>query len=749
MALTYATVTTAAELAQDITDLSGQTGSFTITIGADFTLDRALSPLVMGSGGTVSILGGGHTISGANTYQGLFVATGTVALDSLTLANMKAHGGNAPAAYYSGGGGMGAGGALFVGSGGNVTLQGVSFSGNAAVGGNGGNYVSALRTPGAGGSLSGSGGLPAYAGGGGGATGGFGGGGGGYASGGFGGGGGGRSGSGGFGAGSSSWYSGGGGLGAGGAIFVRQGGVLSIGAGGISGGSVTAGSGGNSGGSGGSAFGSGLFIQGNTTLTLAPGAAGTLAISDVIADQTGNGGTGGNAGAGALSLASGTAHLSAANTFTGGITVASGATLDLGAATAAGSGAITLAGDGAALLLDSGITVTNTLAALSHLDSITLAGLTGTGVSVVGSSLRVATSGATISFALDSSAYSTSDFTLTQSGGDAVVAYTACYAAGTRIATPDGEVAVEHLRAGDLVSTADGGARPVRWLGWRSIDCAAHPRPADVLPVRVRAGAVLPGLPARDLVLSPDHALALDGVLIPVRYLLNGATVAQEPAGRISYYHVELAGPDGAAVHDVLLAEGLPAESYLDTGNRAAFANGGPATQMHPDFAAGRALAVWAANACAELALDGPAVAAVRALLDSRALDLGWRRDATVLPTLEVDGAVLHPGAHGLCFDLPEGATRAVLRSASFVPAQMHADRDDHRSLGVAVRWLALDGRAVRLEGLAEGWHAPEPGLRWTDGAGRIDLHGARRLELHLAALGDHWVAPAARRLAA
>ena len=138
----------------------------------------------------------------------------------------------------------------------------------------------------------------------------------------------------------------------------------------------------------------------------------------------------------------------------------------------------------------------------------------------------------------------------------------ACFAEGTRILTLRGETAVESLRIGDLVVSAQGPVRPVRWLGHRRIDCRRHERPRDVWPVRVRAGAFGPGRPFRDLLLSPDHAVFVDGLLIPIRYLMNGASVAQENCDDITYWHVELDR------HDVLLAEGLPAESYLDTGNR-------------------------------------------------------------------------------------------------------------------------------------------------------------------------------------
>jgi len=93
--------------------------------------------------------------------------------------------------------------------------------------------------------------------------------------------------------------------------------------------------------------------------------------------------------------------------------------------------------------------------------------------------------------------------------------------------------------------------------------------------VRVRQAAFGPGRPSRDLLLSPDHAIHLDARLIPVRYLVNGVTIAQEHVDRVEYWHVELPS------HEVLLAEGLPVESYLDTGNRSAFGTGGgPVTRL-------------------------------------------------------------------------------------------------------------------------------------------------------------------------
>ena len=116
-------------------------------------------------------------------------------------------------------------------------------------------------------------------------------------------------------------------------------------------------------------------------------------------------------------------------------------------------------------------------------------------------------------------------------------------------------------------------------------------------------------MPTRDLLLSPDHAVFVDDVLIPIRYLVNDTTVARVVADQVTYWHVELDR------HDILLASGLPAESFLDTGNRAAFANGGSVVRAHPDFAR----LTWEGQGCAPLVITGPVVETTRARLAHRA----------------------------------------------------------------------------------------------------------------------------------
>lgn len=321
----------------------------------------------------------------------------------------------------------------------------------------------------------------------------------------------------------------------------------------------------------------------------------------------------------------------------------------------------------------------------------------------------------------------------------------ACFAAGTRVLTLRGEVAVEELSEGcEIVLQSRAATRRVRWIGHRTIAMARHPRPWDVQPVLVSAGAFGLGVPHRDLVLSPDHAVFVDGVLVPVRYLINGATVVQEAVESVTYFHVELADGTGEAVHDVLLAEGLACESFLDTGNRNAFANGDGPAMLHADFAR----RAWDARACARLVVDGPELAAIRAALLGRAGMFG--HGTTTDPDLHllVDGRRADPVWDGATarFEVPGQARDVLLVSRAMVPAHIRADSDDTRVLGVMVTRVAVDGVTIPLDDalLEAGWHDVEPGCRWTTGCATLPCAGRAVLELDVAQLGAYWVSAGA-----
>jgi autotransporter passenger strand-loop-strand repeat protein len=205
--------------------------------------------------------------------------------------------------------------------------------------------------------------------------------------------------------------------------------------------------------------------------------------------------------------------------------------------------------------------------------------------------------------------YTDEHFMLTpDANGDtlATPATLACYRGGSRILTDRGEAAVEDLRVGDLVRTVLGGTTaPIVWIGHRDVDCARHAKPRQVWPVRVVAGAFGPGRSHAELFLSPNHAVYVNEVLIAIRHLVNDSTITQIPTDRVTYYHLEL------RQHDVVLVQGLPAESFLDMKDGSNYANRSGPFRLYPDFSA----RMWEAFGCARLIVTGPELAAARALV--------------------------------------------------------------------------------------------------------------------------------------
>lgn len=188
-----------------------------------------------------------------------------------------------------------------------------------------------------------------------------------------------------------------------------------------------------------------------------------------------------------------------------------------------------------------------------------------------------------------------------------------CFLRGTRIATARGEVAVEDLRIGDLVVTTFGCSQPVTWIGTRAYVTSLLPEDvrAGLLPVRIAAGALGEGRPVRDLFVSPEHMMCIGDVLVPARKLLNGTTITRaERFDVVRYFHVELPR------HSVILAEGAPAESFLDTGNRNMFGN------VLDYLARGISPDAPRQAPCLPVVTGGAALEAVRAALAACAADL-------------------------------------------------------------------------------------------------------------------------------
>jgi len=152
-----------------------------------------------------------------------------------------------------------------------------------------------------------------------------------------------------------------------------------------------------------------------------------------------------------------------------------------------------------------------------------------------------------------------------------------CFMAGTLVRTPFGEVAIETLKRGDLVLTSEGKAAPVTWLGRQTVS-RRFADPVKSFPIRIRAHALGDTMPARDLLVSPDHALLVGGVLVHAGALVNGTSITREAdvPETFVYYHVELDD------HSLILAENVPAETFVDTVDRLAFDNWAEHETLYP-----------------------------------------------------------------------------------------------------------------------------------------------------------------------
>jgi hypothetical protein len=185
-----------------------------------------------------------------------------------------------------------------------------------------------------------------------------------------------------------------------------------------------------------------------------------------------------------------------------------------------------------------------------------------------------------------------------------------CFAAGTRILTTRGEIPVEDLHIGDLLITADGEDQPIVWIGIRRAqNIQSFRRPEAVRPIIIEAGALADNTPARTLALSPDHALLLDGMLVPAKELINWNSIHQDQrCNTITYYHLELPR------HAIIFAESAPTESYLDTGHRGAFDNDDSICTDHPTIMQQRR----ETQACAPFCPPGPQLDTIRARIAAR-----------------------------------------------------------------------------------------------------------------------------------
>jgi fibronectin-binding autotransporter adhesin len=299
-------------------------------------------------------------------------------------------------------------------------------------------------------------------------------------------------------------------------------------------------------------------------------------------------------------------------------------------------------------------------------------------------------------------------------GSNLYLSTTPCYCRGTLILTDQGERPVEELAIGDQVATRNG-LRPIKWIGKRGYDGRFIRGNRDVLPVVIAAGALRRGVPARDLWVSPEHALYLDEVLVPARSLVNGMTITQaEAVDRVEYFHLEFEG------HEIIVAEGAAAESYVESHNRHGFHNADEFYALYPDDDR-PSFCECAPRVTPEM----PVLGAIRQRLFDRAEVLGHPTTDDPDLHLVVDGEIIRPSSvvdDLYTFVLDRKPISVWLASRSAIPAELELQSTDTRRLGTGIEGIVLRDEHIRAEishalpSFREGFHENEGPRRWTDG---------------------------------
>jgi hypothetical protein len=336
-----------------------------------------------------------------------------------------------------------------------------------------------------------------------------------------------------------------------------------------------------------------------------------------------------NSATGTITVGSGsTAYVEFLDGFTNEGTISvTGGMLDVSASFNSGSGVFQISGGGVAefdqsvaanvtvSFLDGQATLDLTdagaflggVSGLQFGDEIDVAGVAGAAHNFTAGVLTFTSGDTTVASIKVAGNLTAGDFTYKADGSGGVDVGVACYCPGTLIRTDRGDRPIEDLVIGDRVISVAGTAEPIRWLGRRSYAGRFLGEQAHLLPVRIRAGALADGIPQRDLLVSPLHAMFLDGALIPASALLNGTSIVRETAiENVEYIHIELAN------HDLIWAEGAASETFVDDHSRNMFHNVAEYHALYPNAVAADAYY------CAPRVEDGYRLEAIRERINAR-----------------------------------------------------------------------------------------------------------------------------------
>jgi len=134
-----------------------------------------------------------------------------------------------------------------------------------------------------------------------------------------------------------------------------------------------------------------------------------------------------------------------------------------------------------------------------------------------------------------------------------------CFADGTLILTPSGEVHVEELAVGDLIMTLDHGPQALRWIGKRSYQQEELAARASLLPIRIDQNALGPGMPTKPLWLSQQHRIMSENTRLQDAFskAQKGISMRARNSPNLVYYHLLFDH------HEIIWANGLMCESLL------------------------------------------------------------------------------------------------------------------------------------------------------------------------------------------
>ncbi|MDR6183781.1 Hint domain-containing protein [Asaia bogorensis] len=535
------------------------------------------------------------------------------------------------------------------------------------------------------------------------------------------------------------------------------------------GGTVVAGSGGTISGLTIGSGGTGLTLSGGLVVNQLVAARGLAVVSSggVVSGATiASGGSetvlSGGVVSGATILSGGTQSVSSGATVQKAVISAGGSMIVASGATVAGlvvAGATSSTGAAGLLTVSPGAVLTNlSVGWRGRIDIEGLAYKPGGKITVSNGILTVTHSdGTSWSTALTGS-YKAGDFHLeADSDGSTELVYDKCFLAGTMIRTPEGERAVETLRVGDLVSVNGAGGSNIRRIEWvGSAEIVVDPARSDDVagyPVRFRAGALGGGVPDRDLFITPEHCVYIEGALVPARMLVNGHSIAYDRTRtRFKIYHFR------TETHAIVWSNNMPTETLLDHGEIM-----GLKPHEAPIFAISAGIPVARADvtgsplsllpATAEPERAAPlrversfveplhrSLADRAGLLSSEAPREGsasGHEDAE-LHLVSADGQIIKPVRRiddMVIFQIPSELEEVRIRSRAARPDMAEGPFvDDRRHLGVLVGdvhfWDSCGMTRIDThlsDAALEGWNGLEAApMRWTGGDARLPL-GMRR----------------------